>query len=649
MKKDKSTLRKYGLRALVLTIGLLLLLMAAAHILLQSRLPGQWLRNALSARLHTQVSLTSLEIQWKGHTQITGLAIHDPDSHDPLLSVPALSLSHHSLLRILLTGSFGLKSVEVAKPRLILRQDASGAWNLQKMASGVSASPSGSATASAIRLPQISVQEADIEITDTAGTQVTFDRSHFTGHGQDDGLWMFTGRLGSDLEVTGSIALDASLAHSVDVDYTDTQGLLASLLKRSPEPVSIQGHWTGRFTPEGLSGRLEVDRARWNTLSVQGQLNLTAGPQSVVAHIEDTTWRMDNDANEPIYIRDGIVQWHRPADTLSLDEVSLSACGGTLIARGTFPLRAPLQTTGTLALADLDLGRVARILPMLSACQGRASGILKAGAAHARAPEPLALHLDVTLRDGRYKQAQIQGANVTAFLGPTRWILDQSRIDLLDGTMRFWVRATRHEEGILTYMHCDFNDIDVKQTLHAFDVNTQEAVGKASGTGMLVIRPATGMTGEMDIQLSQADLLNTVIIGTLYRALNLSFIGGGRPEGRGTARLIFEGNTLRITDVEYFNRGLEVRGAGSIQDVTQGAASPVDGYVMGSTRPLKGSKLPGLADLDRLLSSLQNNVATATVSQTLGDPKVAIVPFAQLQTALKRLLWTQLGGSKKSR
>ena len=73
-----------------------------------------------------------------------------------------------------------------------------------------------------------------------------------------------------------------------------------------------------------------------------------------------------------------------------------------------------------------------------------------------------------------------------------------------------------------------------------------------------------------------------------------------------------------------------------------GEQSPIDGYVMATTRPLKGQKLPGLADLDRLLSSLQKNVVTVTIHNTMGEPRVKVVPFAQVQTALKGLLWNQL-------
>jgi hypothetical protein len=73
-----------------------------------------------------------------------------------------------------------------------------------------------------------------------------------------------------------------------------------------------------------------------------------------------------------------------------------------------------------------------------------------------------------------------------------------------------------------------------------------------------------------------------------------------------------------------------------------GAQSPIQGYAVGSTRVLKGVRLPGVKELDRLMASLQTGVASVTVEGTLDSAKVTAVPLPAVSSALRRLLWSQL-------
>ena len=71
-------------------------------------------------------------------------------------------------------------------------------------------------------------------------------------------------------------------------------------------------------------------------------------------------------------------------------------------------------------------------------------------------------------------------------------------------------------------------------------------------------------------------------------------------------------------------------------------AAVVEGYAIGSTRPLKGIRLPGVAELDKLMTSLQKSVASVRIEGTLGKPDVKVVSFPEISSALRRLLWVQL-------
>lgn len=93
---------------------------------------------------------------------------------------------------------------------------------------------------------------------------------------------------------------------------------------------------------------------------------------------------------------------------------------------------------------------------------------------------------------------------------------------------------------------------------------------------------------------------------------------------------------------EYFNRGVEIRGAGQIKDIHAGGDSLVEGYAVASTRVLKGVSLPGVQSLDRLMASLQTGAAAVQIEGTLGDVQVKAVPLPLVSSEFRRLLWAQL-------
>ena len=149
------------------------------------------------------------------------------------------------------------------------------------------------------------------------------------------------------------------------------------------------------------------------------------------------------------------------------------------------------------------------------------------------------------------------------------------------------------------------------------------------------------LTGTADFQLNETDLVNNNVIAILYNSLNLKF-NQAQPTGVGQISLRAEGPTLQIPSFYYFNRGVEVRGAGAIKDLNQGKDSPVEGYAIGSTRPLKGIHLPGVEELDKLMTSLQKGAASVRIEGTLGKPEAKVVSFPEISSAVRRLLWGQL-------
>ncbi|MBN1508517.1 MAG: hypothetical protein JW955_16835 [Sedimentisphaerales bacterium] len=329
---------------------------------------------------------------------------------------------------------------------------------------------------------------------------------------------------------------------------------------------------------------------------------------------------------------------------LEVDELRGDLLGGRAEGTARIPWDRLSGSTGQLQWYDIRPELLAPWWPQASRSAGRLSGSLKAvqTTEEQRAMEPIRVDVEARFADGRFGTAQVQDCNVVAYLGSRRFLIDKSSFRLLGGDIKGRARVSRHTGKLYLSIAADVNNLDLNQLSHAIEPDAKPIVGRLSGKGTLLTSSDwRHLSGQADLSITQSDLANNAIIRTLYDTLSLD-LGQTRPEGTGQVGVIFEGTRVRIPSFVYFNRGVEMRGAGGIKDLTLGPESPVDGYAVGSTRVLKDVRLPGVRQLDRLMASLQTSIASVTIKGTLGQTKVDVVPLPVVSDALRGLLWTQL-------
>jgi hypothetical protein len=330
--------------------------------------------------------------------------------------------------------------------------------------------------------------------------------------------------------------------------------------------------------------------------------------------------------------------------TIDLEDVRIEALGGLADGTAKVPLDRGLGCTIELQWRDMEMSRLAEWWPGLKGLSGRSSGSLTAEPTDAPRPmEPLHLEIHADVSDGSFRGAGISGCQISAYLGEERLLIDHSEFRLMDGTLSASGSLRRRNGKDSAHVRADFSQLELDQFIHLFLPGARTMQGRLSGTGFLVVLSGLrGMTGQADVQLGESDLGHTVVVSTLYDAMNLKF-ARSQFTGQGQISMRFEGSSLKIPSFIYFNRGAEIRGAGSIDDLTRGKTSPVKGYAIGSVRPLKGIRLPGIGDLDRLMASLQTSVSSVRIQGTLAEPKAESVPLREIGEALRMLLWRQLG------
>lgn len=328
--------------------------------------------------------------------------------------------------------------------------------------------------------------------------------------------------------------------------------------------------------------------------------------------------------------------------TLDVHAFRCDLLGGLVEGSARVPLDQWTGSTGRMQWQGIEPNALTPWWPRAAQFAGRLSGTLDAVEADKtlRPLEPLRVELHAQIPDGRFAQAQLADCHIVAYVGPNRFVVDRMDAHVLGGVAKGWARARPGPERVYLTAVVDFNDIDLGQFVSS-DA-TDKVVGRLGGrTTILTSTDWRYLSGQADLEITRSDLVDAPIVRTLYDTLSLG-LGQTEPEGTGQVKLRFDGTCIRIPSFAYFNRGVEIRGAGQIVDFTLAGQSPVEGYAVGSTRVLRGVRLPGVRELDRLMASMQTGVASVAIDGTLSDTKVTVVPLPAVSGALRNLLWSQL-------
>ena len=256
---------------------------------------------------------------------------------------------------------------------------------------------------------------------------------------------------------------------------------------------------------------------------------------------------------------------------------------------------------------------------------------------------PMRFVLNANMADNRFGPAQIDVCQISGYVDPNRLLIQNACLDVFEGRLTARGRLSRHTGKYYGSLAADFNDVNLDQLVHTIDPNAGEQPGRLSGS--VAILPAFEtqvlLAGEARLKLTQSDLVNNGIVRVLYNTLSLHF-GSQKPAGTGEIRLSFQGPAVTITSAQYFNRGVEIRGAGEIKNINLGGDSPIDGYAVASTRVLQGVKLPGISALDHLMDVFQAGAASVKIGGVIDNVQVKVVPLPEVLDPFRRLLWAQL-------
>ncbi len=434
----------------------------------------------------------------------------------------------------------------------------------------------------------------------------------------------------------GRIRIGGGLARCEDIELEQGNGRAHANMEfrlSRPQDVIVEfttESWPVRFEEHPLAiladshANLHVDVIR---RMVEGQMRLSG-----------RAWFRDRDFAR---VRlDALVDGR----TLEVQDLYVETLGGSVEGAARIVLDHWGDSTANLTWQEIQPRSLEQLWPQFHKCVGEVSGrlVVEQTSEQSRPLGPMRFMVEAHAAGGRYGPAEVSGCHVVGYLDGNRMVINDGTVEAFGGRINARGSVSRHALAYHASAITDFNSLDLDQLVHVVDPNAREHIGLVTGRiSLLSSLDQRTLSGQGDIRLTRSDLIDNRAIAMLYSALNLN-IGGREPKGTGRIQVLLEGSSLTIPSFEYFNRGIEIRGAGRIGDVYAGDESPVKGYAVGSTRVFKGISLPGVRSLDRLMASLQSGAAAVQIAGTLDDVEVKTIPLPSISGDLRRLLWAQL-------
>lgn len=354
---------------------------------------------------------------------------------------------------------------------------------------------------------------------------------------------------------------------------------------------------------------------------------------------------------------------------LDLRRIAVQTLDGNVNGQGVIELERPLEARASFAWDKVSAARLVEMFPALKGLEGTFAGRMRIQPSRdPRALGPLTFAIETDAGGARYNTIQIGRSRILGYADLNRFVLNDpgdlpSIVEIAGGRMTLWGRVSYHHlettrDAVSSQVMLNFKGLDLDQIVRAGAPNYENGVGRLDGTLTLIgatrgprlvpLPPGvegpgfsekllTAITAEGHVKLTEARLGQLPIFSFIYDALNL---GQDVKEnaGHGEVSVRMEDGALELNNLRYFNRGTEVRGLVTIEQMWNLPDSPISGNAAASARPLASLQLPFVSEADRILALLQNDLLSFDIKGPLNDPQVEQILLKDVGRAMQTLL-----------
>src|SRR5258706_915867 len=331
-----------------------------------------------------------------------------------------------------------------------------------------------------------------------------------------------------------------------------------------------------------------------------------------------------------------------------INSINGNLFGGAITGNGILRWDDILKSPGKIELQNIESANLADMWPGLSGIHGTLSGTLEAQpAVDPQTNEPLEISISLHPENAWYHVMSVGSADGRLFIGRERMVLESSYLQLAHGEVRLWGRLSKHEREFFSHAQMEFKELSLTELTQSLTPGAAPMAGALDGQ-LTLFGPLNLqlLTGETNVHLTRSDLPTNAIVAGTYDAIHLH-IGHDEPVGAGRAQLRLEQGVLNLTNFYYNNRGVELRASGRALDIFRGGDSPIEGYAVGSARPLRELKLPFFKEADDILNALQKSVTTFHVTGLLAKPILQSAGFSEITHDLRGFILGDLTSEQR--
>jgi hypothetical protein len=351
--RRRHRVRKWLARLAAVVLGLLLLIVIIIQIVLWTGLPKQIVVGQVENGLGLRMAVGSLSTGWLGHTAMGDVKIALPISEQSFFDVPEMKVKHTNLVALILGWPVEIKSVELTRPVLYVRQGRSGQWNLQQVmellarAGGKKTGEQTAATSSTPALPTLKIEGMTIVVLDNKGHTVKVEPINVDGS-PDTPAWKYDVEIPSQqtnvpphLSVLGRVAPGGTWAQEATVWLHDVTPWVKPFAPTFDQKVSTHVKWTGELKEPGVSGYLEIIDAAFGNYHADGALSVlqnngdfAISPKNLHLSKKDLTQPADKQTSVNLTIPAGTLDYN--GKFIRATQVQLALLGGPATFNGWF-------------------------------------------------------------------------------------------------------------------------------------------------------------------------------------------------------------------------------------------------------------------------------------------------------------------------
>ena len=336
---------------------------------------------------------------------------------------------------------------------------------------------------------------------------------------------------------------------------------------------------------------------------------------------------------------------------ISLRHTSIDLMGNTLSGQGIWNIDHPLASSAIFQCRLPNPKPLLRGYSWADGLKGTFTGNIILGPTTGAHPlAPLELQFNLAAQKAKLDLIDLGSLNVRAYISDHAVLLDRSRLAFAGGTMRLWTRVSRHASGLLSSnASLTFDNISLDQLTHTISPKSPATPGLLSGhlTAVALSTNWRDAMGSGDLKITQSNLVGSTIMASIYRLMHVR-ISTSHPTGSGEARWRIDSGNAQITYLHYFDQGVEILGAGEMDNIWKIPNCPIKGYVIGTVRPFKQFHIPFVPQAKAILNALESSVSSVQVAGTWAHPTTTPVVFKNLGQAIQEIFVKAIVGNPSS-